>query len=111
MELRTFADWTLKPRLLSVPGVAKCSVFGGDARQLQVQVMPDRLLAYNLSLSDVVAAARASTAILGAGYIETSNQRITIQTEGQSVTAAELGSVVIANTNGFSVRLEDVAHV
>src|SRR5437016_9239095 len=45
MELRTFADWTLKPRLLSVPGVAKCSVFGGEVRQLQIQVMPDRLLA------------------------------------------------------------------
>src|SRR3954454_13000894 len=38
MELRTFADWTLKPRLLSVPGVAKCSAFGGDVRQLQIQV-------------------------------------------------------------------------
>jgi Cu/Ag efflux pump CusA len=45
MELRTFADWTLKPRLLSVPGVAKCSVFGGEVRQLQIQVLPERLLA------------------------------------------------------------------
>src|SRR5450432_2729259 len=45
MELRTFADWTLKPRLLAVPGVAKCSVFGGDVRQLQIQVHPDLLVA------------------------------------------------------------------
>src|SRR4051812_38821483 len=37
MELRAFADWTLKPRLLAVPGVAKCSAFGGDVRQLQIQ--------------------------------------------------------------------------
>ena len=66
MELRTFADWTLKPRLLSVPGVADCSVFGGEVRQLQIQVLPDRLLAYNLALSDVLAAARVSTGVTGA---------------------------------------------
>ena len=58
LELRTFADWTLKPRLLSVPGVAKCSSFGGDVRQLQIQVLPERLLACGLALSDVLAAAR-----------------------------------------------------
>src|SRR5437899_1210786 len=76
MELRTFADWTLKPRLLSVPGVAKCSTFGGEVRQLQIQVMPGRLVAYDLSLSDVLAAARVSTGVMGAGVVETSNQRI-----------------------------------
>ena len=67
MELRTFADWTLKPRLLSVPGVAKCSSFGGEVRQLQIQVLPDRLLAYDLALSDVLAAARVSTGRHGRG--------------------------------------------
>jgi CzcA family heavy metal efflux pump len=111
MELRTFADWTLKPRLLSVPGVAKCSLFGGEVRQLQIQVLPERLLAYGLALSDVLAAARVSTAVMGAGYVETSNQRITIQTEGQAVTPEVLGEVVVAHTNNFSVRLKDVARV
>jgi CzcA family heavy metal efflux pump len=111
MELRTFADWTLKPRLLSVPGVAKCSTFGGEVRQLQIQVLPDRLLAYDLALSDVLAAARVSTGVIGAGFIETSNQRITLQTEGQALTAEILGEVVVAQTNGFAVRLKDVAHV
>jgi CzcA family heavy metal efflux pump len=111
MELRTFADWTLKPRLLSVPGVAKCSVFGGEVRQLQIQVLPARLLAYGLALSDVLAAARVSTAVMGAGYIETSNQRITIQTEGQALTPEVLGGIVIVHTNGLSVRLKDVARV
>lgn len=111
MELRTFADWTLKPRLLSVPGVAKCSVFGGEVRQLQIQVRPDRLLAYGLTLSDVLAAARVSTAVMGAGFVETANQRITIQTEGQMLTPDRLGEVVVAHTNDFSVRLKDVARV
>ncbi len=111
MELRTFADWTLKPRLLSVPGVAKCSAFGGEVRQLQIQVLPEKLLAYNLALSDVLSAARVSTAVMGAGFIETRNQRITIQTEGQSLTPEALGEVVVAHVKGVSVRLKDVAHV
>ncbi len=111
MQLRTFADWTLKPRLLSVPGVAKCSAFGGEVRQLQIQVLPDRLVAYHLTLSDVLAAARVSTGVMGAGFIETSNQRITLQTEGQALTPEVLGEVALAATNGFSVRLKDVARV
>ena len=111
MELRTFADWTLKPRLLSVSGVAKCSTFGGEVRQLQIQVLPDRLLAYDLALSDVLAAARVSTGVMGAGFIENRNQRITLQTEGQALTPEILGEVVVAHTNGLSVRLKDVARV
>ncbi len=111
MELRTFADWTLKPRLLSVPGVAKCSTFGGEVRQLQIQVLPDRLMAHDLALSDVLAAARASTAVMGAGFVETSNQRITIQTEGQMLTPEALGEVVVTHKDGVSVRLKDVARV
>jgi len=111
MELRSFADWTLKPRLLSVPGVARCNIFGGEVRQLQIQVMPERLLAYNLALSDVLAAARVSTGVMGAGFIETSNQRITIQTEGQALTPEALGEVVVVHTNDLSVRLKDVARV
>ena len=58
---------------------------------MQIQVLPDRLLAYNLALSDVLAAARVSTAVMGAGFVETSNQRITIQTEGQALTPEILG--------------------
>ena len=111
MDMRTFADWTLKPRLLSVPGVAACRVFGGEVRQLQIRVLPERLLAYDLALSDVLTAARAATAVLGAGFIETSNQRITIQTEGQALTPEVLANTVITGTNGFSVRLRDLAQV
>jgi Cu/Ag efflux pump CusA len=63
MELRTLADWTVKPRLLSVPGVARCMIFGGEVRQLQIQLHPDRLMAYGLSISDIVTAARVSTGV------------------------------------------------
>ncbi len=82
MELRTFADWTIKPRLLSVPGVTRCVLYGGEVRQLQIQLIPEKLLGYNTSLSDVLAAARLATGVMGAGFVETTNQRITLQTEG-----------------------------
>ena len=59
MALRTFADWTLRPRLLAISGVAQVTVFGGEVRQLQIQVQPDRLLGHGLALADVLAAARA----------------------------------------------------
>ncbi len=111
MELRTFADWTLRPRLLSVPGVAKISVFGGEVRQLQVQVQPERLIAFDLSIQDVLAAAKNATGVRGAGFIETAAQRMVIQTEGQSLTPEALGSVVVAQRNGTSIRLKDVARV
>jgi CzcA family heavy metal efflux pump len=111
MELRTLADWTVKPRLLSVPGVARCIVFGGEVRQLQIQVKPDRLMAYDLSISDVLSAAKVSTGVMGAGFVENANQRITLQTEGEALTPEILGEVAIANTNGLSIRLKDVADV
>ena len=112
MDLRTFADWTLKPRLLAVPGVAKCSSFGGEVRQLQIQVEPEKLRAYDLALTDVLNAARVSTGVSGAGFIETKNQRVALQTEGQALTAQALGKIVLlAGTNGTVVRLQDVARV
>ncbi len=111
MELRTFADWTLRPRLLGVSGVGKVEVFGGDVRQLQIQVKPDQLIARGLAIDDVLAASRRSTGVRGAGFVENTNQRIVIRTEGQSLTPDELGEVVVAHRDGLSVRLKDVATV
>jgi CzcA family heavy metal efflux pump len=112
MELRTFADWTLKPRLLAVPGVAKASVFGGEVRQLQIQVHPDWLIAHGLTLTDVVNAARSSTGVRGGGFIETKNQRIVLQSEGQLLTPEALGDmVIVTSASGLPVRLRDVATV
>lgn len=111
MDLRTYADWTLRPRLLGVPGVAKVDVFGGEVRQIQIQVKPDRLVAFNLSLNDVLAAARHVTALHGAGFVETANQRIIVRATGQPVTPEQIGDVVVSHHDGLSVRLRDVAAV
>src|SRR5437588_8658156 len=65
MELRTLADWTLRPRLLAVPGVARSIVFGGEVRQLQVQVNSERLIAFDLTLKEVLDTARGATGVRG----------------------------------------------
>ncbi|HVY69451.1 MAG TPA: efflux RND transporter permease subunit, partial [Verrucomicrobiae bacterium] len=111
MQLRTLADWTIRPRLLSVPGVARCIVFGGEKRQLQIKVQPDKLPAFGLALSDILAVARASTGVIGAGFIDTENQRVVLEMEGQALTAEILAEVVVSHTNGHPVRLRDVARV
>jgi CzcA family heavy metal efflux pump len=111
MELRTFADWTLRPRLLGVPGVANVVEFGGEVREIQVQLRPDRLVAYDLPVSEVIAAAREATGVFGAGFIETEAQRIALRTEGQALTAEQVGEVVVGHSGGASVRLRDIARV
>jgi CzcA family heavy metal efflux pump len=111
MELRSLADWVVKPRMLTIPGVARCIVFGGDVRQFQVQIHPDRLMVRGLAFSDVLNAARDATGVVGAGFVENANQRILIQAEGQAVTTEALGEVVVAQSQGQSIRLKDVAVV
>ena len=111
MALRTFADWTVRPRMLSVPGVAATKVFGGEVRQLQIQIKPDRLQAFGVSVQDISTAATAATGVRGAGFVETSAQRLVLQTEGQSLTAEQLGEVVVAQRGGHVTRLKDVANV
>src|SRR5260370_6941433 len=111
MDRRTVGDWPLRPRLLAVPGVAKVSIYGSGERELRIQIDPVRLLAHGVSIDDVLSAARASTGVRGAGFVETRNQRVVIRTEGQSITPDRLGEAVLGYQDGASVRLRDVANV
>ncbi len=111
MELRTIADWTVKPRLLAAAGVAQVQVYGGRQKQLQIQLHPARLIKYNLAVEDLLRVGARATGIRGAGFIETENQRLTIRTQGQSVTPAELAKTVLVHHDGANVTLGDVATV
>lgn len=111
MHLRTVADWVVRTRLLAVPGVANVTVFGGEVKQFQVQFIPERLIQYNLTVDDVLAAARRATGIRGAGFIETSNQRLVLQSEGQSFSTDQLANIVVVHQNGANVTLGQVARV
>jgi len=111
MELTTVADWTVRPRLLAVAGVAKVSIFGEEARQIQLQFSPERLIRYGLALDDLIAAARQATGIRGAGFVDTPNQRIVILSQGQSVTSQQISRTVLVHRNGANVKLGDVCKV
>ncbi len=111
MDIRTAADWTVRLRLLAVPGVSKVAVFGGEVRSIQIQVHPDELIRYGIGLEDVVAASRKATAVRGAGFLDTSNQRIVFRSEGQAINPAEVGRTVVTTSGASSVTLADVATI
>ncbi len=111
MELRTLADWSLAPRILAVPGVADVNVFGGELRQLQIQLHPDALRRHGLGLDEVLAAAERATGMRGSGFVENGNQRISLQLAGLPDAAETLRQVVLARQNGANLTLADVATV
>ncbi|MEO8418144.1 MAG: efflux RND transporter permease subunit [Methylophilaceae bacterium] len=111
MELRTLVDWTIRPHLLAVPGVADVNVFGGTVRQFQIQVDPDQLIRYNISLQQVMEAANKATGVRGAGFIENNNQRVVIHSEGQALTPQQLGQATLLHRDGQTLRLADIGKV
>ena len=111
MDLRTIADWTVSRRLLAVAGVAQVTTYGRDIRSLQVQVRADDLVRFGIGMNDVVAAARKATGVRGAGFVDTANQRVILQTQGQSLTPEQLARTVLLHQSGASVVLGDVATV
>ncbi len=111
VQLRTVAEWTVRPRLLAVSGVSKVAIFGSQEQQLQVQIRPEHLIRYGLSVEDVVTAAGKSTGIEGAGFIDGTNQRITVRSQGQPLTAQEIAGTVLEHKGGANVTIGDVARV
>jgi CzcA family heavy metal efflux pump len=110
-ELRTLADWTIKPRLLGVPGLAKVGVYGGSMRELRIDVDPAALVRLSVGFDEVVTATQKATGIAGAGFLDTPNQRIVLQTLQPGVTAQALADTVLRHDPIANIRIGDVARV
>lgn len=110
-ELRTIVDWTIVPHLLSIPGVADVNVFGGKVRQFQIQVDPEKMIRYGVSLIQIEEAVKKATGVRGNGFIENKNQRIVINTEGQSTSPEKLALTTLVHKNGQTIRLGDIGKV
>lgn len=109
--LRDLAQWTIKPRLLATPGVARVNVFGGDLQRIEVRARARDLFARNLALSDISAAVQSATAIRGGGFVDSAAQRVLIEPRGAALTAADLADSVVAPSTSGPIRLADVADV
>ncbi len=110
-DIRTLVDWTIVPHLLAIPGVADVNVFGGKVRQFQVQVDPERMIRYGISLLQVEEAVKKATGVRGNGFIENKNQRIVINTEGQSLSPQKLAQATLLHKDGQTIRLGDIGKV
>ncbi|MDQ6876919.1 MAG: efflux RND transporter permease subunit [Candidatus Dormibacteraeota bacterium] len=122
VDLSILARWKIKPRLMGIPGVAGVTIWGARDRQLQVQIDPEQLRKNGVTLSQVISTTgnalwvspltfiKASTPGTG-GFIDTANQRFTIQHVLPITTAGDLSSVIVEDTVGRTLRLGQVATV
>ena len=111
MDLTILMKWTVRPRLMAIPGVANVAIWGQRDRQLQVLVEPERLRAHHLSLDSLLAAAGEATAVGGGGFIDTPNQRLAVAQAGAITRPADLAAVPVAFRGGAPLRIGDVARV
>lgn len=111
MEKRTLQDWLVAPRLRNVPGVTEVNSFGGEVKQYQVVVAPDRLVKYGLTLREVMEALEESNSNAGAGYILKGWEQMYIRGVGLFRSADDAGMVPLKVKDGTPVFLKDVAEV
>tara|TARA_R110002096_G_scaffold431074_1_gene645887 strand:+ start:1982 stop:5164 length:3183 start_codon:yes stop_codon:yes gene_type:complete len=110
-DLRTIQDWIIKPQLVQTKGVTEVNTIGGYKKEYHVTPYPDKLLAYNLSLQDVVNALEKNNLNVGAGYIERFGEQWLIRAPGQVKTLDEIGKITVASIDGIPVSVSDVADV
>src|SRR5262245_16482213 len=111
MELSALARWTIRPRLMAVPGVANVAIWGQRDQQLQVLVDPDRLRAHNLTIDDVVRATRDAVAVEAGGFVDTPHQRLSVAHLAAMTQPSDLARVFVAFRNGAQLELSAVAEV
>jgi len=110
-DLREIQDWVVRPQLRNLPGVTEVNTIGGFVKQFHVTPHPDRLLAYGLTLRDVLEALARNNANVGAGYIERHGEQYLIRVPGQVSGIPEIQNIVVARRSGQPVRVRDVAEV
>ena len=111
MDLRTLADWELRPKLLSVPGVAQVTVMGGGRKQYQVLADPERMRRYGVTFAELKEALELSNKNSGGGFLVSQNQEFLIHNLGRVRNADEIAQSLVKTQQNFPVRVADVADI
>ena len=111
MELTTLAKWTIRPRLMAIPGVANVAIWGQRDRQFQILVDPERLRAHEVTLDQVQRAAGDAVLLTGGGFVDSPNQRLAVRQLATVRNPSDLSDAVVDFRAGVPIRLGDVAQI
>lgn len=111
MDLRTILDWDVIPVIRTVPGVIEVNVYGGLLKQYEVRVNPEKLIAYHLSINDVIRALEKNNANAGGGYFERGGEQQLIRGVGLIQTLDDISDIVITAHQGTPIYVRNVADV
>ncbi len=109
--MRTLADWTIRPRLLTIAGISQVIPIGGGVKQYQALVSPEKLKQFGITIEDVSTALEKSNANSTGGFIDAQSQEYLVRNLGRFYTRDELKNTVVAYRNNTPIRLGDVAAV
>jgi CzcA family heavy metal efflux pump len=111
MELRTLSDWTIRPRIKSIEGIANVVVIGGDFKQYQVFANPEKLKYYDLSLQELYEKVKESNISSTGGFINQYGNRYIIKGSGRAYSVEHLQEAVLKQVGGQTIKIKDVAEV
>ncbi|MCG7923835.1 MAG: CusA/CzcA family heavy metal efflux RND transporter [Candidatus Thiodiazotropha lotti] len=110
-ELRTIQDWIVKYQLQTVPGVTEVLGIGGHEKQFQVNIDPQALLRYNLSLHDIILRIQENNVNVGAQFLSINAEEFVVRSEGLAHGVDDLANIVVKTDDGRPVYLRDVADI
>src|SRR5690606_6834308 len=111
VELRSIQDWIVKRQMAMVPGVVEVNGVGGSIKQYEVAVDPDELRAMGVTIAEIFTALEENNQNTGGAYIERNHQANFIRGEGLARNVEDIENIVVKNSKGFPITIEDVAEV